>query len=132
MKSKKLNFLLVLFMIGMLVPASIYSQQDPIEIQVSPNILNLQSNGVVVTIHTDIPYSNVIGSTVSLNGVEIDSWKADSQGFFVAKFNMDEVKDLDLVIGGYNTLTLEGSLSNGSFSGSEDILVINNIPKGGK
>jgi len=135
MKSRNLNFLLVLLMIGMLIPANIFSQQV-IEIQVSPNILNLQSNGVVVTIHTDIPFSDVNASSVTLNGVEIQSWKADSQGFFVAKFNMVEVKDLvnlgELELG-VNTLILVGETGGGGdFSGSEDILIINNVPQGKK
>ena len=128
MKNKKLNVLIIILMVGMLIPLSGFSQ-EVIEIQVSPNVLNLQNNGTVVTIHTDIPYSAVIGSSVSLNGLEIESWKSDNQGFFVAKFDMDEVKELDdLVIGGYNTLTLAGETGSGTFTGSEDILVINNIP----
>ncbi len=105
-------------------------ETEIIEIQVAPNVLNLQNNGVVVTIHTDIPYSNVYASSVSLNGIAIQSWKSDSQGFFVAKFNIDEVKALaDLEIGGYNTLTLHGASIDGSFSGSEDILVISKTGK---
>lgn len=133
MKRKKINFMIILLMIGMLVPTSVFCQ-DEIEIQVSPNILNLQSNGVVVTIHTDVPYSQVSASSVSLNGLEIDSWKADNQGFFVAKFDMDEVKELeDLEIGDYNTLTLDGVKITGvTFTGSEEVLVINNVPKGKK
>ena len=132
MKSKKLNFVLVLLMIGILIPASVFSQE--IEIQVSPNVLNLQSNGVVVTVHTDIPFSDVDASSVTLNEVGIQSWKSDNQGFFVAKFNMLEVKDLvnqgELQLG-VNTLTLEGTTGSGStFSGSEDILIINNVPRG--
>ena len=98
---------------------------EEIEVQVAPNVLNIQNNGVVVTIHTDIPYSQVIALSVSLNGIEIQSWKADSQGFFVAKFNIEEVKALvDPEIEGYNTLTLIGESTTGDFSGSEDILVI--------
>ena len=128
MKNKKLNVFIILLMIGMLLPLGVFSQ-EVIEIQVSPNVLNLQNNGVVVTIHTDIPYSAVIGSSVSLNGLEIESWKSDNQGYFVAKFNMDEVKELEgLEIGGYNTLTLSGETGNGTFTGSDEILVINNIP----
>jgi len=101
-----------------------------IDIQVAPNVLNLQNNGVVVTIHTDIPYSNVIASSVSLNGIEIQSWKADARGFFVAKFNIDAVKALtDLVIGDYNTLTLIGESIDGDFSGSEAIVVISKTGK---
>jgi hypothetical protein len=42
---------------------------------------------------------------------------------------MDEVKDLEgLEIGGYNTLTLSGETGNDTFTGSDEILVINNIP----
>lgn len=97
-----------------------------IEVKISPNVLNLANYGEVVTIHTDIPYSIVVGSTVSLNGLVIQSWKADSRGFFVAKFNIDEVKALpELEIENYNTLTLEGSTVDDTFSGSADILVIN-------
>ncbi len=129
--SNKLIFLLALLIIGMLIPASVFSQQV-IEIQVSPNILNLQSNGVVVSIHTDIAFSDVDAQTVILSGVVIQSWKADNGGYFVAKFNMDDVKDIEsLEIGEYNTLTLDGFKVNGdAFTGSEDVLVINNVPKG--
>ena len=106
------------------------AEPETIEIQVAPNVLNLQNNGVVVTIHTDIPFSNVIASSVSLNGIEIQSWKADAQGFFVAKFNIDEVKALtDLVIGDYNILTLIGESIDGDFFGSEAILVISKTGK---
>ena len=105
-------------------------EMETIEIQVAPKVLNLQNNGVVVTIHTDIPFSNVIVSTVSLNGIVIQSWKADSRGFFVAKFNLNEVKSLtDLVIEDYNTLTLVGESTNGGFSGTENILVVSNTGK---
>ncbi|MCD4681453.1 MAG: hypothetical protein K8S00_13795 [Bacteroidales bacterium] len=130
LKGGKINFLRALIMIGMFIPAGIFSQ-TVIEIQVSPNILNLQSNGVVVTIHTNIPYAEVGAQSVTLNEVVIQSWKADNRGFFVAKFNMDDIKNINLNIGEYNTLTLEGDkVSGGTFTGSEDVLVINNLPKG--
>ena len=107
--------------------------QDPavIEIQVSPNVLNLQNNGQVVTVHTEIAYSLVMAQSVSMNGIEIYSWKADLQGNFVAKFLMEEIVGLDLNINDYNTLTLTGSLvGGGTFTGSDQVMVINVIPKG--
>ena len=127
---KKLSVLLALVMIVVMTPVTLFSQE--IEIQVSPNILNLQSNGIVVTIHTDVAYSLVDASTVELNDVEIQSWKADNQGNFVAKFNMDDIKGLPgLKIGEYNTLTLVGETTVGDeFFGIEEVLVINNVPKG--
>ena len=85
-----------------------------IQIDVAPNVLNIQSKSVVVTVHTDIAYSTVVGSTVFLNGVDISHWKSDARGNFVAKFLSDEIKTLDgLIIDDYNTLTLTGFDING-------------------
>ena len=103
-----------------------------IEIDVSPNVLNIQSKSTVVTVHTDISYSIVVGASVFLNGVAIDWWKSDDRGNFVAKFVSDEIKTLDgLILGDYNTLTLNGFTSGGeAFIGTQDIMVIENIPTG--
>ncbi len=98
-----------------------------ITIDVAPNVLNLQNQGQVVTVHTDIAYSTVQASTVYMNDVAISSWKSDLRGNFVAKFLMEEIKDLPLVIDDYNTLTFIGITTSGeSFYGSQDILVIDN------
>jgi len=103
-----------------------------IEIDVSPNVLNIQSESTIVTVHTDIAYSLVIGATVFLNDVAIDWWKSDDRGNFVAKFVSDEIKTLDgLIIGEDNTLVLTGYTTGGeSFIGTQDILVIDNVPVG--
>ena len=100
-----------------------------ITIDVAPNVLNLQNNGQVVTVHTDIAYGVVQASTVYLNNVAIDSWESDLRGNFVAKFVMNEIKDLPFEIDDYNTLMLVGTTSNESFWGSQDILVVNNGPE---
>ena len=108
-----------------------------IEIDVAPNVLNLQSESTVVTVHTDIAYWRVAATTVTLNDVAISSWKADDRGNFVAKFLSDAIKSLDgLIIGDYNELTLYG-VTKGTetnppeaFFGMTEILVVNNIPKG--
>jgi len=99
-------------------------------IDVSPNVLDLGSQGQVVTVHTDLAYGAVDPATVRLNGVEISSWKADDRGEFVAKFLMSDIKDLPLRIGDYNRLVLEGStFSRQAFLGSQDILVVDNTPR---
>lgn len=102
-----------------------------IEIDVSPNVLNIGSSGEVVTVHTDIPYGLVTGASVELNGIEIDWWKSDNRGYFVAKFVMEDVKASDLCIGEYNTLTVSGTSVDGDFSGSQEIKVINVKPGAG-
>ncbi len=114
------------------MPAPCYAFD--IAIDVSPNVLNIQSNSTIVTVHTDIAYSLVVGASVFLNGVAIDWWKSDDRGNFVAKFESDEIKTLDgLSIGDYNTLTLTGyTTGSEAFIGTQDIMVIDNIPVGGR
>lgn len=112
-------------LIGFLVlPAAVSAFE--IEIDVSPNVLNLQSESTVVTIHTDIAYSLVAGSTVFLNGVPIDYWKSDNRGYFVAKFLASDIKALEgLVVDSYNTLVMTGYTKDGeAFIGQQDIMVI--------
>ncbi|MFC2084534.1 hypothetical protein ACFLS9_05710 [Bacteroidota bacterium] len=105
-------------------------QDFEITIDVAPNVLNLRNNGQVVTVHTNIAYGIVQGSTVYLNDVAISTWKSDLRGNFVAKFVMEEIKNLPLDIDEYNTLTLVGTtILNESFWGSQDILVVDNVPR---
>ena len=101
-----------------------------ITIQVAPNVLNLQNQGEVVTVHTNLPYSSVVGTTVTLNGVAIEWWKADDQGQFVAKFVMSAIKSLPLRIGESNSLRIEGTKTDGTaFWGSASVLVIDRSGK---
>ena len=113
-----------------LYPAAALS--DDIQIDVAPNVLNIQSHGEIVTVHTDIAYSAVDGASVYLNGVAIQWWKADARGNFVAKFVMDEIKTLDgLIIDGYNVLVLNGYTTDGdTFIGEQEIKVIDITPRG--
>ena len=111
---------------------SVPAQAFDILIDVAPNVLNIQSQSVVVTVHTDIPYTDVVGSSVYLNGIAIDWWKADARGYFVAKFNSEEIKSIDgLILGGDNMLTLTGfTTSNDAFIGQQEITVVDNVPAG--
>jgi hypothetical protein len=98
-----------------------------IAIEVAPNVLILQSQGEVVTIHTSLAYSAVAGSGVTLNGVAIAWWKADNRGQFVAKFEMSAIKNLPVRVGEYNTLRIDGTRTDGSrFWGEKAVLVVDN------
>lgn len=134
MKKVKNSIGLLILFLSIFVQTG-FSQTTILEvaIDVAPAVLNLNNQGEVVTVHTDIAYSLVTASTVYLNGVAINSWKADDRGNFVAKFLMTEIKDLDLNIGGMNTLVLTGETFEGvEFQGTQEIKVINVIPKGKK
>ena len=124
----------VIFSLALLlffVQASTPSYGFEIDIDVAPNTLNLQSEGSVVTVHTDIAYWAVDVSSVFLNGIRIHSWKADNRGNFVAKFLMEEVKLLpDLVIDGSNSLKIIGSTTDSeAFVGEQEIYVVDNVPQ---
>ena len=107
-----------------------------IDIDVAPNVLNIQSNSTVVTVHTDIPFNAVATSSVYLNGVLIEWWKSDNQGNFVAKFVSDQIKELvddGILEAGEIFLTLVGDTTGGDrFSGVQEIVVIDIVPKGKK
>lgn len=130
-KMKLITGCCVLLLAGLLLSPAISYSED-IEIDVAPNVLNIQSSGTVVTVHTDIAYWTVVGSTVLLNDVEIQSWKADNRGNFVAKFSMDAIKALDgLIIGEYNEFTMVGVDTDGdAFSGTQEIRIIDVLPAG--
>ena len=96
------------------------------EIRIAPNTLNLKSEGTVVTVHTDVPYSSMDVYSVYLGGVAIESWKADDRGYFVAKFLMDEIKAIDgLILNDYNTFQLVGvTVSGEPVCGEAEVMVI--------
>jgi hypothetical protein len=124
---------IALMLIFLNVPTECYGLD--IDIDVAPNTLNIQSQGQVVTVHTNIAYYSVVGATVTLNGIEISWWKADNQGNFVAKFEMSEVKALAydgvLTVPGENELTLVGyTTKEEEFTGSQKITVIDVDPAG--
>jgi len=100
------------------------------EIRIAPNTLNLRSDGTVVTVHTDVPYSAVDVYTVYLGDVAISAWKADDRGFFVAKFLMDDIKAIDgLVINDYNTFQFVAITYSGQpICGEAEVMVIDRGP----
>ena len=108
----------------LLIPAILLATS----IRVAPSTLNIGSNGTVVTVHTSLPFSSVIAASVTLNGLDIQSWKADARGNFVAKFSMTAVKALvnsGALSLGTAELTLEGLTSSGdAFSSSTSITIV--------
>ena len=133
--------LMALAVVMLQMPGKSYGQdlESPltVTIDVAPNVLNIQSEGTVVTVHTDLPYAAVDTTTVTLNGIEIDWWKADNRGYFVAKFEMSAVKDLvdfdELEVPSEIELTLYCELDDQAhtpYSGSQIITVIDIEPVG--
>ena len=109
-----------------MLAAPAISSAEEITIEIAPSTLNLQSNGKVVTVHTDIAYSDIDVFTVYLGGVAINSWKADDRGYFVAKFLIDDIKGIDgLLINEYNTFQfLAQTTYDVPVWGEADVMVI--------
>lgn len=127
-----------------LLPVAAFAEEVPmllINIDVAPDVINIASEGKVVTVHTDIFCSDVQNASVLINGLALGEFgsKCDSLGYYVAKILMTSFEALggDLNIGevgcdpGYNTLTLSGVTKQGvAFMGSQQIKVIEFVPKG--
>lgn len=94
------------------------------EITVSPQTLVLSSKSTSwVTVHTDLPYGSVASASVTLDGIPISWSKSDAQGYFVAKFQIGEVKGIATPPS--VELTLAGTLKDGqTFSGTDVVTVI--------
>jgi hypothetical protein len=96
----------------------------PVDIVVSPSTLVFGSEGVWVTVHAEIPYSAVVGVSVTLDGVPVVVTKADNRGELVAKFDSGAVKSIFTGPGTYE-LELTGLAEDGStFRGTDEIRVI--------
>lgn len=77
--------------------SSVFSQEPlRIDIKISPNTINLNSDGEWVTVHADIPIAGVVHVEIFLNGVEVavERTKADAQLDLVVKFKVSEVEDI--------------------------------------
>ena len=96
-----------------------------IEIVVSPNVLNLESEGGVLTIHADLAYSLVskVGLEVNKQVVPILYTFPDSRGDLVVKCSIQTVKNM--VSEGTATFDLSVTAKDGeTYFGTDTITVI--------
>ncbi len=116
-----ISLLAVSLLVGML-SMNAFAADLEITIKVTPRVLVLDSEGTLVTVHTDIAYYAVDTASLTLNGIPIAWTKADARGNLVAKFNQDDVKDI--VAPPSVALELSGTTTDGtSFSGTDTIVI---------
>ena len=110
------------------VTGTVFAADGTINMVVSPHVLNIESNGGSISIHTDIGFGFVEDTTVEVNGEEIEviSTFADDCGNLVVKCSIDEVKGIviddesaDFVL----------TCNSGSYTGEDSIPVIRVIPQ---
>jgi len=126
----KLVACLALVLAAWFIAPAVQGQELSVPIVVSPSTINLESQGTWVTVHAEIPFSDVDRTaSVTLDGIVAVSIFADDCGDLVAKFAIADVRaSVDV---GTVTLTLCGTTTDGSsFSGTDTVRVIR--VKGGK
>ena len=102
-----------------------FAQDNSIEVVVSPNVLNLESFGGSVSLHTDIPYRLVESVALTVNEVEVipSATFADNRGQLVVKCSMATMKEM--LEPGESTFDLTVTGTDGmTYSGTDTIKVI--------
>lgn len=95
-----------------------------VPIVISPSTINLQAAGTWVTVHAEIDYCDVVGASVTLEGIPVKATFADNRGDLVAKFLVGDVRGI--VTPGTAELTLCGTTRDGgTFAGTDMVKVIN-------
>jgi len=114
---------LLVAILGISLATGSFAQENVIEVVVSPNVLNLQSNGGSVSLHTDINYNLVDGVELEVEGYfpEIRTF-ADDRGDLVVKCDIDTIKGM--VSEGTATFNLTVDTTYGVYLGTDTIEVI--------
>lgn len=101
------------------------AQADTIEIQVSPNTINLTSNGGALSIHAVISYNSVNQVELSVDGQSVTEFStfADDRGELVVRCNIEMIKSM--VSEGTATFDLVMYTAAGTHTGTDTIRIIN-------
>ena len=116
--------------LSLLISGAALADDNTIDMVVSPNILNIESNGGSISIHTDIGYVSEEDTALEVNGTEIENiyTKTDSCGNLVVKCSIDTVKAI--VIDEEEAIfILTCNYNDGIYSGTDTIAVIKVIPQ---
>jgi len=91
-------------------------------ITISPSTLVISSPDTIVTVHSNIPYSSVNTTGLTLNGIPATYTKADACGDLVVKFGRADIQGIVKL--GPAVLTLSGLKKDDSqFKASDTITV---------
>ena len=126
-KSLKLVVGTVVLLLALALGATLISADDvgAIEMVVSPNTLNLGSQGGSVSVHTDLDYDSDDRVSMTVGGASIErlSCFPDNRGDLVVKCNLEMIKDMVSVGEATFELTVE-TYEGSTYVGSDTIVVI--------
>ncbi len=121
-------------------PAIVFAEEYPLDIDFSPNIINVSSNRIGdIRVFTHFSYSAFVtngdnafiyfnGSDISIQNIQITR---DSQGHLILRFTLDDFLGIesDLIIDGFNIADTVLVMKNGDeYIGSDsDIFIVDKI-----
>jgi len=131
---RRLNFFIKVILIAAItiipLSGSVLANDNVIDIVVSPNVLNLESNGGSISVHTDISYVAEAEVNLEVNGTTIDDINTfpDNCGNLVVKCSIDTVKAI-VANETEATFILTVSYDGETYTGTDTIMVIQVIPQ---
>ena len=134
-KLLKLSIKALLLTALLVIPVSgaVLAEDNTIDINmvVSPNVINLESNGGSISVHTDIPYMGISNVILEINEKPVDtSTFQDNCGNLVVKADINDVKDIDTVTAGtYADFVITCNSYGTPCIGSDTVPIIQVIPQ---
>lgn len=122
--------LLISALLTVPLSGTVLASDNTIDIVVSPHVLNIESNGGSISIHTDIGYVSEDEAALEVNGTLIENIYTftDSRGNLVVKCSINTVKRI--VVGEEEaTFVLTANYNGGTYTGTDTIAVIQVIPQ---
>lgn len=115
--------MLLVAVLGIALTVGAFAQEDTIEVVVSPNVLNLESNGGSLSLHTNIGYAWVTNVLLQVEGYPTEIYTfADDRGDLVVKCDIEVVKGI--VSEGEATFDLTVYTEGPTYFGTDTIDVI--------
>jgi len=122
--------LLISALLTVPLSGTVLASDNTIDIVVSPHVLNIESNGGSISIHTDIGYVSEDEAALEVNGTLIENIYTftDSRGNLVVKCSINTVKRI--VVGEEEaTFVLTANYNGGTYTGTDTIAVIQVMPQ---
>jgi hypothetical protein len=122
--------LLLVALLSVSLTSAVFADENTIDMVVSPNVLNLESNGGSISVHTDIGYVAPADATLEVNGTPVDTIYTftDSCGNLVVKADIAAVKEM-VVAGEDAVFVLTCNYNGGIYTGTDTVPVIRVVPQ---
>jgi hypothetical protein len=122
----------LLLSVLVVIPVSgvVLADENAIDMVVSPNVLNLESNGGSISVHTDIGYVSPEDATLEVNGTVVEGIYTfvDNCGNLVVKCSITTVKGI-VTAGEDAVFVLTCNYNGGVYTGSDTVPVIQVFPQ---